>query len=70
MVVEGILRFQKQLMHMSWAFKLIFFVDILAFYGLETVWATFGKIGQFFFRILWSPWWLVIVKLLIKFKFA
>jgi len=33
---------------MFWAFKLSFVVDILAFFGLKTVWATFEKLGNFF----------------------
>jgi hypothetical protein len=30
-------------------------VDILAFFSLETVWATFGKIGQIFFKSFGHP---------------
>jgi len=41
---------------MFWVFKLSFDLVILAFFYLKTVWATFGKIGQFFFQIFWSPW--------------
>ncbi len=33
-----------------WAFKLSFVVDTLAFFGLETDWATFLKIGQLFYK--------------------
>ncbi len=32
---------------MFWAFKLSFVVDILAYFALETVWATFEKLGDF-----------------------
>jgi hypothetical protein len=35
--------FKGGLMKIFWAFKLSFVVDILAFFGLETVWATFLK---------------------------
>ena len=40
---------------MFWAFKLSFAVDILAFFGLETVWAIFEKLGEFFFKSSGHP---------------
>ncbi len=41
---------------MFWTFKLSFDKDILAFFGLATVWATFPKLGLIFFPIFWSPY--------------
>jgi hypothetical protein len=40
---------------MFWALKLHFVVDILALFGLEIFWATFSKIGQFFFKCSGHP---------------
>ncbi len=37
---------------MFWAFKLKCVIDILAFFGLETAWATFSKLGDFFSNLL------------------
>jgi len=37
-------------MLMFWVYKLSFVVDILAFFGLETFFGYFLKIGQFFFK--------------------
>jgi hypothetical protein len=37
------------------AFKLSFVLDILAFFGLETIWATFLKHWAFF-KIFWSTY--------------
>jgi hypothetical protein len=31
---------------MFWTFKFSFIVDILAFFGLETLWAHFDKLGD------------------------
>jgi hypothetical protein len=39
---------------MFWAFKFNFVVDILAHFGLETIWAIFLKISQLK-KIFWSP---------------
>jgi hypothetical protein len=36
-------------------FKLSFNEDILAFFNLATILATFSNVGQIFFSIFWSP---------------
>jgi hypothetical protein len=40
---------------MFWVFKLSFVVDILAFFDMKTVWATFKKIGLNFFKSSGHP---------------
>jgi hypothetical protein len=45
---------------MFWTFKLSFEGGISAFFGLETVWATFQNIGCFFNLLVTLP---VIIKL-------
>ncbi len=40
---------------MFWVFILSFVVDILAFFGLKTVWAIFEKLGNFFFKSSGHP---------------